>query len=704
MKTKGSRNASITMIITTVCLGIIALTTLLLSTVFIVNARNTMKSEVTVSTQETMLALRNQLLARFDQWNTLVTVTSVVVPHFIEETGVDVEELAPIMRRIMASQPDVTDVYLTSNVNWFEPGGFAIFAGGWEPPATWANSERPWFQAAKRARSGTVGYAEPFLNSETGSLSIALAINTYDDRGRDLGVVAADVDFNLFNGLIAEKIFMPDQKMFLINGQGRFITHDNPKSLLVNDFFNDFGLGHYRNNVLSGSSFSVIDRETYVQSIPIPGMDWYLVSTVPTSYVFASVNRFVMRMVIIATALFIVAAIVMLMLTRRKVAVPLKGITHALNDIANGEGDLTVHLPETGAREIADISTYFNQTIGKIRDLISEVKKRGETLSGIGGELTGNMEETASAMNQITANIQNIKGRIINQGASVSETHSTMEQISANIGKLNIHVERQTNAVSQSSSALEEVLANIQSVTTILTKNAANVQDLQKSSETGRISLHEVAQDIQEIARESEGLLEINSVMENIASQTNLLSMNAAIEAAHAGEAGRGFSVVAEEIRKLAESSGEQSKVIGNVLKKIKDCIEKISKSTDMVLRRFEAIDQGVKTVVEQEGIIRSAMEEQNQGSKQILQASAQVSEITQQVKGGTMEMLKGSREVISESKNLEQVTQEITNGMNEMAMGSDEVNIAVNNVNDLSNRTQENISFLMQAVSRFKV
>ena len=92
----------------------------------------------------------------------------------------------------------------------------------------------------------------------------------------------------------------------------------------------------------------------------------------------------------------------------------------------------------------------------------------------------------------------------------------------------------------------------------------------------------------------------VNSVMDNIASQTNLLSMNAAIEAAHAGESGKGFAVVAEEIRKLAEDSSEQSKTISTVLKKIKESIDKISRSTDNVLKKFEAIDSSVRTVADQ--------------------------------------------------------------------------------------------------------
>jgi len=381
---------------------------------------------------------------------------------------------------------------------------------------------------------------------------------------------------------------------------------------------------------------------------------------------------------------------------------PISLLSKGLEDVARG--DLTKRLPDQGNDEIGQASKSYNQSMDEFSKMISTIKTQSGTLSEIGSDLASNMTETASAMNEITANIQSTKTRAVNQSASVTETKSTMEQVTVNIGKLNNHVESQAAAVSESSSSIEQMLANIQSVTATLMKNAANVKELLESSETGRSSLQEVATDIQEIARESEGLMEINSVMESIASQTNLLSMNAAIEAAHAGDAGRGFAVVADEIRKLAESSGEQSKTIGSVLMKIKDSIDKITRSTEKVLDKFEVIDQRVKTVAEQEENIRNAMEEQSHGSKQILQASAQVHNVTQQVKSGSIEMLEGSREVIHEAKNLEKLTQEITNGMNEMAIGADEVNRAVNSVNDLTGRTKENISALVQSVSRFKV
>jgi methyl-accepting chemotaxis protein len=248
------------------------------------------------------------------------------------------------------------------------------------------------------------------------------------------------------------------------------------------------------------------------------------------------------------------------------------------------------------------------------------------------------------------------------------------------------------------------MLANIQSVTQTLVRNAENVNELTAASEVGRHGLQEVSEDIKEIASESEGLLEINSVMQNIASQTNLLSMNAAIEAAHAGESGRGFAVVADEIRKLAVNSSQQSKIISEVLKKIKNSIDKITKSTNTVLEKFEAIDTGVRTVSDQEANIRNAMEEQGVGSQQILEAVGRLNELTQKVKTGSVEMLTGSKEVIKESNNLEMLTQEISNGMGEMAIGAELINESVNRVSEISATNKKHIDTLVAEVSKFKV
>jgi methyl-accepting chemotaxis protein len=430
---------------------------------------------------------------------------------------------------------------------------------------------------------------------------------------------------------------------------------------------------------------------------------WTVMIGSSENYILAPVQQMTTLILIIAGVVIIGTAFIIYFVLN-SMTKPIVHVANNLKDIAQGEGDLTRHIDINSKDEVGDLAHYFNQTIEKIRNMVVVIKKESLLLFDIGNDLSANMTQTAAAVNEITANVQSIKQRVMNQSASVTETNATMEQITVNIDKLNDHIESQAASVTQSSSAIEEMLANIQSVTQTLTKNAQNVIGLTEASEVGRSGLQEVATDIQDIERESKGLLEINIVMENISSQTNLLSMNAAIEAAHAGEAGKGFAVVADEIRKLAENSGEQSKVISGVLKKMTESIVKISSSTENVLKNFEMIDKSVKVVAEQEANIQNAMEEQSQGSQQILEAVSEMNEITQQVKAGSMEMLEGSKEVIEESKNLERVTQEISGGMNEMAAGSDQINTAVHQVNEISGKNKDTIETLMKEVSRFKV
>ena len=415
----------------------------------------------------------------------------------------------------------------------------------------------------------------------------------------------------------------------------------------------------------------------------------------------AANNALQRDLLIISSGSVLTVALILLMLIIYTLK-PIVLLKQILDEAANG--DFSKRLPEKGNDETAQASRSFNKTMMGIGKMIGSIKRQTGNLSEIGDNLTNNMTNTAAAMNQIAANIQTIKGRILNQSASVTQTSASMEKINGYIGKLNDQVESQTDAISQSSSAIEEMLANIQSVNTTLAKNASNVNELQKSSNAGKTSLQEVVANIQEIARDSEGLLEINSVMENISSQTNLLSMNAAIEAAHAGESGKGFAVVAGEIRKLAESSSKQSQIIGEVLRKIKVSIDKSTRSTENVLNRFDVITRMVQTVAQQEEVLRSAMEEQTEGSNQMLMTSEHVNEITQQVKHGSIEMLEGGKEVVHESKNLEKATYEITNGMNEISNGTEQVNSAVHSVNDLSKKTQSSISSLVMAISQFKV
>ncbi|MDR2071859.1 MAG: bacteriohemerythrin [Spirochaetaceae bacterium] len=400
--------------------------------------------------------------------------------------------------------------------------------------------------------------------------------------------------------------------------------------------------------------------------------------------------------------LLIIFAVLNILVFKILVSTPLGRSIGVMKKI--GEGDLSQSLVLKRADELGVMARAFNRTAEQLKQLVITIENEGENLDDVGFELSSHMEETAGAVAEIRSAIDAIKDRTRIQTESVAQTNEAMEQITANIAELNDQVVVQSDSVSQSSSAIEQMLANINSVARICQLNMENVERLAEASAVGRSGLREVAADIQEIALESAGLLEINGVIQNIASQTNLLSMNAAIEAAHAGEAGKGFAVVADEIRKLAENAAKQTKTIGTVLKKIANSIAVIQDAANGVLDKFGAIDTGVNTVLDQEEHIRNAMEEQTIGSKQILEAVERLNEITRKVKSSAGDMQKGSGAVIQEGKNLRTAVAEIASGVNEIASRAGQVNHSVERLREIGEKNRENLNVLGGAVSKFMI
>jgi methyl-accepting chemotaxis protein len=568
-------------------------------------------------------------------------------------------------------------------------------------------------------RNNTTTIMNPFIFEIEGKPVLMTSVaSPIRNNGRLVGVAGIDISLDEIQRISQLSKPYPDSVTAVFANDGTVAGHFDESRVGKNGRDTEADMnGPYLNDFMK----SITDGQQFRFERYIPAMKTSVSiqlapikvasSTTPWSFAVGNIRSTVMEpvndMMRIALVIFcIMVALVTLaaIVLSRSITKPIVNISGDLKEIAEGEGDLTRQVTTHSKDEIGDLARYFNETVHKIKSLVVSIKKEAAVLSDIGTSLAANMTETAAGVNEITSNIQSIKSRIINQSASVSETHATMEQFMINIKRLDAQVEDQNAHVSQASAAIEQMVANIQSVTDTLIKNAANVKALQEASGVGRTGLQEVSSDIQEIARESEGLMEINAVMENIASQTNLLSMNAAIEAARAGETGKGFAVVATEIRKLAESSGEQSKTISAVLKKIKNSIDKITRSTENVLGKFETIDTHVKTVAEQEENIRNSMEEQGAGSKQILESVSEVNEITSKVTSGSNEMLEGAKEVIQESNNLEKATSEITSGMSEMATGAEHINLAVHHVNDITVKNREGIDILLREVARFKV
>jgi methyl-accepting chemotaxis protein len=672
-----------------------------------------------------------------DYWASVETLANIMEQY----NGVIVTNrrnyLNVMLEGLLKSHPEVIGIWCVWEPDVLEGGDRAYIGtpgtnsrGRFTPYHTW-NNGRVQMEAVENEVFETPGLGDCYLIPKRNNATSILDPYVFDGKpmttiatpirnnGRLVGVVGFDLSLDALLTIIHESLPYPDAVNAVFSNNGTVAAHFDPSRVgndmrksetdmagpFMNDFVTSIGKGdyyHFQNYIaplnVTMDAFSIPIR------IGTSSTPWGYAVGVTTGSVMAPVYNMIKIAVLIMILTIGIIAVAATFLSR-SLSKPIVNVTDTLRNISEGEGDLTKQILVSSDDEIGDMSIFFNKTVGNIRDLVGIIKYKIHALTNTGHELSVNMAKTQGAVNNISENFKEIKGLEAKQQEGAAEVNKALENIKANIEIQDKLIDDQTDSVATSSSAIEEMTANIHSVSQTLAANSKNVEDLTEASEHGRTAVQAVAQEIQEIAKDSEGLLEINSVMNKIASQTNLLSMNAAIEAAHAGEVGKGFAVVADEIRKLAESSGQQSKTTATMLKKIKASIDNITKSSNEVLSRFEAIDSGVKTVSEHEMNIRHAMEEQEVGGQQILHAIARLKEITVSVQNGSEKMSKSGEDMYRETNNFIKISNEAMTGMGNIVNGAlREIKIAVDNVNEVSTENDRNFEELRSETNKFRV
>jgi methyl-accepting chemotaxis protein len=429
-----------------------------------------------------------------------------------------------------------------------------------------------------------------------------------------------------------------------------------------------------------------------------------LVLVYSTSGIAHALRRLAFRLCFQTLWLVVVLGLIVALLTRSLVSRPLSGLGRELEALAEGDADLSRRIYHPRKDEIGRLVGGFNRLIAKLGDMVGDIKETQIALGEVGESLASSSGQTASAITQISANLDSVRSLTGLQSKTVAGSFEAVEAISRQSSSFDGLIETHAAGITEASASIEEMLATIAAVTSSVERMSGRFTLLGRTAEEGRGGQAELATRVEGMALQSERLEEANSIITTIAAKTNLLAMNAAIEAAHAGEAGRGFSVVADEIRNLAETAASHSGEIRAEIRAIRESIRAAVSLSRSAGASFESIVGEIRDTSALVKEIELAMKEQGEGSRQILEALRDMNNVAVEVRIGAGEMNSGSAAALEEMRRLDEASQQIAGSVEEMAAGASQVRDSAVVVLELARRTQESIAVMQTTVGAFKL
>jgi methyl-accepting chemotaxis protein len=366
-------------------------------------------------------------------------------------------------------------------------------------------------------------------------------------------------------------------------------------------------------------------------------------------------------------------------------------------------------ISETAATKRKDefgiAANQFRDSFSSLNRLVSGIQKSMETTAGIKDSLASSAEEASATILNIKNNTESLLSESERMNQNVTENVTSIEEITANISSINNQITEQASMVEESTASITEMISSLESVNVITKKKSESIDQLVEVVNSGSQTLVDMAGGFKTgVVDRIEGISEMANAIQQIASQTNLLSMNAAIEAAHAGDAGKGFAVVADEIRKLAETSAGSSASISKIIKEISDGVMETEIKTKKSSEAFDVINSEIQETKQAfEGIALST-QELNTGGKQILDAMTMLQEVTINVKSASEEMATGSEQVVRGQLELKDMADHVAKAMQEINGGSEQIVIAVDEIVNYSVELNRVVDSLKEETDKFSL
>ena len=551
----------------------------------------------------------------------------------------------------------------------------------------------------------------PSVDPDTGKtvfhVSRAAKVN-----GKIHGVFVATVSVETLQYMISYIRLGETGYASIIANDGRVIAHHDSSYVLKTNLFNspkesivklartivEGGNGYGWTDLIDGTA-----GKNFVTYTPIANTPWFFALSIKDSQVYQTGNALRSLMFIAGMGICAVLFIMCILVTGGFLK-PLIIVVKSINGIASGSADLTSRISIHSNNEIGAVVRGFNKFTEKLQTIVKEIKQSENNLVIVGDELRYCAQDTSTAIAQILSHISSMNERIAHQSDDVDRTVASINKISGSIQLVEQMIEMQSAGVVQASTAIKEMVENIRSVNQSVEQMAGAFTNLEQKAVDGASKQVAVNDRIAQIENESQMLQEANTSIANIAAKTNLLAMNAAIEAAHAGEAGKGFSVVADEIRKLSETSSKQSKTIGTQLQKIKESINSVVAASAQSSEAFNSVVDGIKATDEIVHQIRSAMIEQSENSQQINQTLGDINDKTMEVHSASSKMTTESQSMLSQVQSLESATKNMKDSMSEMKIGAEKIDETGAALSEIVEKLKNSIEGIGAQIDQFKV
>ena len=560
---------------------------------------------------------------------------------------------------------------------------------------------RPWYKAAEASGGKTI-ITDAYV-SINGKPTITFARMVHSAAGDVIGCVGIDVSLAGLTSIISG---------IRVGEAGYCMLFQNNGLILADPKHSDFNFNNVRDTGLA--AFSVIEKlennsalvdldggKCRAYNFSLPSYNWKLCVIVKQNEILSLFYSMLKNMIFISLILFAVCFVIVYMLSRSLKSY-FKRVSGVFEKIASG--DLTGRLEVKRNDEIGSVIVNLNKALENNRSMVSALKNEAERMEAVSSTLSSNMEETSATVRQINGTVTSVKEKAISQAAGVTETSATVEQITGRLTRLFSDIETQSMHIESSVDSVTRIVNDTSEITKTLEESNELIKNVYAQTKVGKDGAKAANEVVAQISEKSTALFEASQIIQNIAGQTNLLAMNAAIEAAHAGESGKGFAVVASEIRKLAEESNAQGKRIGLV---IKETAEIISNLTEMGLKAeqsFIGVYDSVSQISEKEDSIVQAMRGQDTNGKNIIESMKKIHDITSEVKAGASEMLAGGKQIAIEMQKLSEITRDTTGSMNEIASGAGQITYAVEEVNEITRKNKMSIENLVNEVGKFRV